>query len=49
MFNNNISGDNNKIKINQKNEKDSKIVIDIIVGLIVTVIGGIILYLIIGG
>lgn len=48
MFNNNISGNKNKIKINQKNGESNKIILDIIVGIIVTVIGGIILYFIIG-
>ena len=47
MFNNNISGNKNRIKINQKNGESNKIIVDIVVGIIVTVIGGIILYFII--
>lgn len=49
MFNNNINGNLNKIKIKQNNGETNKIFVDIIVGIIVTVVGGIILYLIIGG
>ena len=48
MFNNNINGNKNKFIINQKSGESNKISVDIIVGIIVTVIGGIILYFIIG-
>lgn len=49
MFQNNIKGNQHKIKINQNaNQKDSKI-IQIIIGIIIAVIGGLILYFIIGG
>lgn len=49
MFNNNFKGDKNKININQNNrEKSNNIILDIIIGLIVTVIGGVILFFITG-
>lgn len=43
MFNNYINGNENKVKIKQSKEEKSNVVIDIIVGIIVTVVGGIIL------
>ena len=49
MFSNNINGNRNRIKIKQNNGESSKVFIDIMVGLIVTVVGGILLYLLIGG
>ncbi len=49
MFNNNINGNKNRIKINQNNgEKSNNVIMDIIIGLIITVVGGIILFFIIG-
>ncbi len=49
MFNNNIKGNKNKVKINQNNGGSNSITVNIIVGIIVTVVGGIILYMIVGG
>jgi len=51
MFKNNIKGNKNKIKITQSIKKEDKrsIITEILIGLFVTVIGGIILYLVIGG
>ncbi len=48
MFSNNISGDKNKIKITQSNNKNDRknIVIEIVIGVIITVLGGLILFLI---
>lgn len=48
MFSNNINGNKNKIKINQKNGDSKNTFTEIIIGLIITVVGGIILYLIVG-
>lgn len=49
VFNNNINGNKNRIKINQNNgEKSNNVIMDIIIGLIITVVGGIILFFIIG-
>lgn len=48
MFNNNINGNKNRIKINQKNGDANKFIVDIIVGIIVVVLGEIILYCIAG-
>ena len=49
MFNNNISGNKNKIHISQEcKEKTNNIIMEIIIGIIVTVVGGIILFLIVG-
>lgn len=49
VFNNNINGNKNRIKINQNNNgKSNSIIMDIIIGLIITVVGGIILFFIIG-
>ncbi len=50
MFQNNINGNKNKVKIEQnyKEEKNNHIIKEILVGLLVTVLGGIILYFIIG-
>ena len=49
MFNNNINGNKNKIRIIQKNGEPNKIIVYVVVGITVTVIGGIILYFVIGG
>lgn len=49
MFNNNINGNKNRIKINQNNNgKSNSVIMDIIIGLIITVVGGIILFFIVG-
>ena len=49
VFNNNINGNKNRIKINQNNNgKSNSVIMDIIIGLIITVVGGIILFFIIG-
>ena len=49
VFNNNINGNKKRIKINQNNgEKSNNVIMDIIIGLIITVVGGIILFFIIG-
>ena len=49
VFNNNINGNKNRIKINQNNgEKSNNVIMNIIIGLIITVVGGIILFFIIG-
>ena len=48
MFNNNINGNKNRIKINQNNNgKSNSVIMDIIIGLIITVVGGIILFFIV--
>lgn len=48
VFNNNINGNKNRIKINQNNgEKSNNVIMDIIIGLIITVVGGIILFFIV--
>lgn len=48
MFNNYFHGDKNKIKIGQNSNESKNILMDIIVGIIITVVGGIILTLITG-
>ena len=48
IFSNNIQGDKNKIKITQSNNKNDKgnVIIEIIIGVIITVVGGLILFFI---
>lgn len=49
MFINNINGNKNKVLINQDSrEKSNNIIKEIIIGIIITVVGGIILYFIVG-
>ncbi len=52
MFNNNIKGNNNKIQIKQTKGEGNSISVQLIVGITVTVVGsvvgGIILFLLIG-
>lgn len=48
MFQNNINGNNNKIRIKQNAENKSNALVEIIIGLIVTVVGGVILWFIVG-
>ena len=49
MFINNINGNKNKVLIKQDSrEKSNNIIKEIIIGIIITVIGGIILYFIVG-
>ena len=48
MFQNNINGKNNKIKIEQNVDSKSTIFKDIVIGLFVTVVGGLILAIIVG-
>ena len=48
MFQNSIQGNNNKIRIKQNTENKSNALMDIIIGLIVTVVGGVILWFIVG-
>ena len=48
MFQNNINGKNNKIKIEQNVDSKSNVFKDIVIGLIVTVVGGLVLYIIVG-
>ena len=48
MFKNNINGNKKKIKINQKKGESSNVIVEIIVGVVVTLIGGIILYFVTG-
>lgn len=51
MFTNNLNGDKNKIKIKQNYnvKNNSKIIVEIILGIFVAVIAGIILHMIYGG